>query len=226
MLRWKPKVAVVGHSFIRDVKSRFARLAKDDKQAADRHTYARYFNLGDVVDGVEFVVVYRGEEQQRLGALEEARKMRPDICVIQLGANELADPGVQPLQAAFDVLETGRQLREQCGAKVCVFMSCIKRVNGHPYSEWGWWQRQTEFNRAIRDECKVVPGFEFAQVKGFVYDPEGHDLDIIKFLPDGCHPRNSVRGFWKYVRELRNCIMNSKIALAAHVLGRTAERQF
>ena len=56
-----------------------------------------------------------------------------------------------------------------------------------------------------------------SRVKGFIYDPEGHDLDIIKYLPDGCHPRNSIRGFWKYVRELRNTIMRSKIALAAQV---------
>ena len=161
MLDWKPCVVVVGHSFIGDVRNRFNHMAQEDGKAINKNTFADFFNLGDLVDGVEFVVIYSGEEKQHGPALAKAVGLQPDICVVQLGANELADPSVAPLQAAFDVLEMGRLLRERCGARVCVFMSCIKRVNGHPYSEWGWWQRQTEFNRAIQEECAVVPGFEF-----------------------------------------------------------------
>ena len=116
MLGWKPRVVVVGHSFIQDVRNRFNFLAREDGKAASKETFAQYFNLGETVDGVEFVVVYRGEEDQRGPALVKAVGLRPDICVIQLGANELADPSVAPLQAAFDVLETGRLLRERCGA--------------------------------------------------------------------------------------------------------------
>ena len=71
-----------------------------------------------------------------------------------------------------------------------------------------------EFNRTLQEKCAITHAFQYAKVKGFRYDPEGNALGVWQYLADGCHPRESERGFFKYQRELHNIIQRAKPALA------------
>ena len=71
-----------------------------------------------------------------------------------------------------------------------------------------------EFNNTLRKECALAHGFYFEKIMGFQFDSNGDRLDVYKYLPDGCHPRDSGVGFFKYRRELRNIVQRAKPRLA------------
>ena len=155
-MRMMPNVCVLGHSFVRDVKSYYNNQIVNDPQPAIRDavipvatSYAKCMNLEKMYEGISLEVAYRATGKQLDETVKIVGDQAPDICVIQLGTNDLVVPTVNPHKAARKVLDIGHKLKSVYGVALVVFMSCIVRVSGHQFSEWAWWQRMSEFLKEI-----------------------------------------------------------------------------
>ena len=103
MMKGYPDVAILGHSFIRDIQTYFNGKILEDELESVRSgdippnvVYADYFSVQQIYATVSLHVAYRARGRLLQKTVKEVGQRFLDICLVQLGSDDLADGRVDP----------------------------------------------------------------------------------------------------------------------------------
>ena len=130
----------------------------------------------------------------------------PDVVMIHLGTNDLADPSASPIALAQSLYDMARHLAQIVGVREVLLMQCFFRTTSGRYSspDPQYNSRVHQFNEALKALAFAVPYSErqihYNFFRGMVKDWE-------QYIGDGCHFNQP--GLAKYARVVRRVIIKS-----------------
>ncbi len=226
--------AVVGHSFIKNVKRYVESKMVDRGIFHEVQSGARRLNssTAEVMDldilfaGIvlEWAYVFDTEEWKK--AMRIVMASRPEILVVNIGSNEIcniirASPGDDSadVQNVVDLVDSigkaARGWRDDHGISVIVFMSVLQRTKGYPANFDRFKKLMGRFNDELHRLTDGERGMVYKHVEGFDCWPDGSPLAVEDWAPDGAHPgwrkgdNFESPAFQKFYQEVRSALTQS-----------------
>ena len=134
--------------------------------------------------------------------LYHVRNAHADIVFLDIGSNDLCDPGVSPAGLAADILKIARYVLVGCEAKIVVISALLRRIRT-PKKVPDYNTRVTETNSLLKEMVVSEERVMFCYHSRF--DNPGADL----YDDDGIHVSYG-EGYKRYIRSVRGAVLRAR----------------
>lgn len=168
----KPRVLVLGHSFVRRLK----------EFAAPNHSGGPYdLNLGlsNICSIIFHGIGGRTVDKMIKHDLDKIRSAAPNIVVLELGSNDLCDKDSDPETIALSIVALAELLLTELSLRFIAVCEVTARQN-EPFV--GYNDRTALLNGYLRESLRIIPTAKCWQNRGLI-NPTNNAV----YAPDGIH---------------------------------------
>ncbi len=199
-------VALVGHSFVsqweRKLRGSYGWQCHFDREVAG------HLSVSKIVSNV--FLLGRGGARQQMPYLPitTLKLISPDVTILDLGTNDLANISYTIEEAAQWVLDQAIEIRNKVHGLVYVCSVVPRTGNLRGMSEVMFFQRMEQYNRLLEHMVQNEQGIYFHRHKGFYEGRQGKArtrLPVHTWSQDGIHP-DDFEGDRKYSNSIKSAI--------------------
>ena len=168
----KPRVLVLGHSFVRRLR----------EFAAQNHSGGPYdLNLGlsNICSIIFQGIGGRTVDKMIKHDLDKIRSTAPNIVVLELGSNDLCDKDSDPETIALSIVALAELLLTELSLRFIAVCEVTARQN-EPFV--GYNERTALLNGHLRESLRIIPTAKCWQHRGLI-NPTNNAV----YAPDGIH---------------------------------------